>query len=78
MNKKLLWSFGAIFLFVALRYAVGQDDLSVGWDLPIQEDPGTYIITVMILSPIVGTMLAMLRIASQRYARPVLEPLRLK
>ncbi|MBZ5522789.1 MAG: hypothetical protein LAP21_11175 [Acidobacteriia bacterium] len=77
MNRKLLWSMGALFVLVALRYALGQDDTGVGWDPPMQEDPGAYIVTVMTLSPIVGTMIAMFRIASQRSARPVLEPLRL-
>jgi hypothetical protein len=76
MNKKLMWSAGALFVFLTIRYALGQDGLGIGWDLPTQEDPLIYIVTVMTWSPIVGTMLAMFRMRSQR-ERPALELLRL-
>jgi len=78
-HKNLLFFAGALFLIMALRYALGQDeDAIVGWELMTYEDPAESILGLMAAAPIVGALFGIIRVFSQRSARPILQPIRLK
>ena len=81
MNKKSLLFLGALFLLVAIKYAVGQTDGdAVGWDPMYEEysDPAEWIFSIMMASPILGAVIGAVRVLAQRSARPVVQPISLR
>jgi hypothetical protein len=79
MNRKTLLAIAVLLLLFALKYAFGQDDTSgVGWDPITDAAPDDYIFGIMLLSPIVGVLYGIKRTLTQRWASPVVSPLKLK
>ncbi len=77
MSKRMLLAIGVFLLFLGLRFALGQDEI-VGWsDFESYEDPTESIYAVMICAPVLGSIFGVLRVLSQKFARPVLQPIRL-
>lgn len=82
MNKKSLLFFGALFLLLAIKYVLGQDDSStVGWEpsyVDLADDPAEWIFSVMLASPLLGAVIGAARVLAQRSARPVVQPICLR
>lgn len=82
MNRKSLLLVGALFLLVAIRYALAQDDTAIGnWEpdaVNLADDPAEWIFSVMMLAPLLGAVIGGIRVLSQRSARPVVQPICLR
>ncbi|HEY6250790.1 MAG TPA: hypothetical protein VI685_12585 [Candidatus Angelobacter sp.] len=83
MNRKSLLFAGALFLLVAIKFALGQNDNGiVGWDPAdidaAYDDPAEWIFSVMMCAPIFGAVIGAIRVLTQRTARPVVEPICLR
>ena len=78
-HKNLLFFGAALFLIMALRYALGQDGAdAIGWEPKAYEDPAESIFGLMAAAPILGAVFGIMRVFSQRSARPILQPISLK
>lgn len=79
MNRKLLFAAIALLVLMGLKYAFGQEEGGgVGWDPIEYSAPDDYVFGVMMTAPIFGLVIGITKALTLRYARPVLEPIRLK
>lgn len=81
MNKKLLLFAGTLLLLFAVKFALSQtDNNTVGWD-PYEggyDDPAEWIFSMMMASPLLGALIGATRVLTQRFARPVVQPICLR
>lgn len=79
MNRKMLLFTAMLFLTIAIRYAFGQEDPSgSAWNSVDVYEPADTLLGVMVFAPVLGLIIGMVRILTQKSVRPVLQPLRLR
>jgi len=79
MNRKMLLFTAMLFLTIAIRYAVGQEDPSGStWDSTGMYEPADTVLGVMVFAPVLGLIIGIVRVLTQESVRPVLQPLRLR
>lgn len=78
MKRKILLFLAVLLVMLLVKYALGQEAPSgVEW-APGVSDPTGNILWLMLIAPFAGVGIAIVRARLQRFARPVLEPLRLR
>lgn len=75
MRRETLLFASLVFLLIALKYALGQDDGGIAWN--VDADPLDDVLSAMIGAPVLGAIFGAIRVMMRRSGRPVLEPIHL-